>query len=93
MKDYKNIATPLIILLKNNAFYWSTTKEESFYQLKVGMWYTLVLAMPYFFKTLTIESDPFGVEIKAILMQEGWPLALRSKALWGKNFAKSTYKK
>jgi len=40
-----------------------------------------------------IKSDACGVGIRAILMQEGHPLAFNSRALSGKNLGKSTYEK
>ena len=57
VKDYEKIASPLTTLLKKDAFTWTRDVECAFDKLKQAMCTTHVLAMPYFSKPFTIESD------------------------------------
>lgn len=93
VKNYGAIAAPLTSLLKKNAFQWNETATTAFENLKIAMSNSSVLALPNFLKPFTIECDASGVRIRAVLMQEGRPLAFYSQALKGKSLDLSTYEK
>jgi hypothetical protein len=56
-------------------------KHKAFDNLKVVMIRTLVLALPNFKETFTIETDACQDGIGTILMQKSQPIAYLSKAL------------
>ena len=93
VKDYGNIADPLITLLKKDVFTWTHATECAFEKLKQAMCTTPVLAMPDFSKFVTIESDSCDNGFGAILLRDEHPIAFTSKSLSSKNLATSTYEK
>lgn len=62
---YASIAAPLTDLLKTDAYVWNNTTEEAFQKLKQTLIQTLVLTLPDFTKTFSLEIDasthPVGV--------------------------------
>ena len=81
VKNYGTLAKPLTQLLKQKQFHWSDTAEAAFLNLKTAMTNTPVLAMPNFAEPFTIETDACDDGIRAVLMQQGKPIAFLSKAL------------
>jgi hypothetical protein len=79
IQNYGKIASPLIALLKKNAFTWNPVVDHSFQALKYSIFSTPVLALPYFTKTFVLECDASGKGAGSILMQDGRPLAFTSK--------------
>lgn len=69
---------PLTQLLKNNSFLWGQEAQLAFENLKQIMGQSLVLALPNFNDTFTIEADALGQGIGAVLMQKGHPIAFFS---------------
>jgi hypothetical protein len=68
VKNYENIVTPLIALLKNNSFTWTPTATQNFQNLKMAMCTTPVLALLDFAKTFVLECDALGKGIGDVLM-------------------------
>jgi len=93
LKNYGEIATPLIALLKNNSFTWNPVADEAFQTLKMALCTTSFLALPDFTKTFVLECDASRKGISTVLMQEGWPLAFNNKQMSERNFGKSIYEK
>jgi hypothetical protein len=93
VKKYGQIATPLITLLKKEAFSWTQETTKYFEKLKEAMCTTLVLATPNFTKTFIMECDASSHGIGAFLMQEGRPLSFERIQLKGKNLLKPIYEK
>jgi hypothetical protein len=56
--------------LKKNALYWTLVATEAFLNLKKAVTSPLVLRLPDFSKTFTIECDACGTGLGAVLMQE-----------------------
>lgn len=61
------IASPLIDLLCNEAFVWTTQAQQAFETLKHLLSITPVLALSNFSQEFTLETDASGVGIGAIL--------------------------
>jgi hypothetical protein len=81
VKNYGNIATPLIALLKKNSFTWNPATAQDFQTLNMAMCTTLFLALPDFTKTFVLECDASGKGIGVVLIKEGRPLAFTNKKL------------
>ena len=93
VKNYGRIATPLMTLLKKDAFSWTLEATKAFEDLKQVMCIALVLATPDFTKTFIVECDASGNGIGVILMQEGRPIAFESHPIKGNNLHKPIYEK
>ncbi|GKA82379.1 reverse transcriptase [Tanacetum coccineum] len=91
IKNYAVKSRPLTTLLKKNAFQWSNEVQGAFEELNEAMTQAPVLALPYFNNTFTIETDASGLGIRAVLQQEGHPIAFLSKTLASKHQSLSTY--
>jgi hypothetical protein len=81
LKNYQKIEAPLIDILKNNAFTWTPTVDQSFHALKEALCMKLVLELVYFSKTFILECDASRKGIGAVLMQDGRPFAFTRKEL------------
>lgn len=88
---YGKIVAPLIDMLKNDSFTWSSTTEATFDELLQAMATTPVLALPNFVKPFFIECDASGCGIGAVLMREGCQIAY--SLIWKKNLGMSIYDK
>eukprot|EP01018_Ginkgo_biloba_P010851 Gb_36546 [translate_table: standard] len=88
VKNYALIAAPLTELLKKGSFKWNEEANKAFEDLKIAMTTTPVLATPYFSKTFMVECDASGHRIRAVLKQEGRPLAFESRKLKGRDLEK-----
>ncbi|XP_019265828.1 PREDICTED: uncharacterized protein LOC109243359 [Nicotiana attenuata] len=93
VKSYGIISKPLTNLLKKNSFQWSKEAETAFNQLKTAMSSAPVLALADFNKPFIVETDACSTGMRAVLMQEGRPIAYLSKAFSAQNRGLSTYEK
>ena len=89
MKNYGEIATPLISLLENNSFGWNDLATKAFVALT--MCTNLVLTMPNFNKNYSLKCDASRRILGVVLMQEGSPLEFNNKNLCDHNLGNSTY--
>jgi hypothetical protein len=85
VKGYGSICKPLTQLLKKKATGWNKDATEAFNQLKKVMTSAPVLALPDFNKTFIVETDASIIGVRAVLMQEGHPIAFLSKSLGPKS--------
>jgi hypothetical protein len=69
VKNYGKIAASVTTLLKNNAFNWTPTADQSFHALKEAMCTTPFLVLPNFKKTFLLECDASEKGNGAILIQ------------------------
>ncbi|GJX40654.1 putative mitochondrial protein [Tanacetum coccineum] len=93
LKDYVIITQPLVALTKKDAFKWNPSAELAYHQLKEAMVTAPVLALPNFEQEFIVETDANGKGIRAVLCQNGHPIAYWSKTLSVKHQALSTYEK
>lgn len=81
MYHYSIITRPLTDLLKKEGFRWNTKAEQAFANLKIALAIAPVLALSDFTKTFIIETDPSGIGIGAVLMQDQHPICYISRTL------------
>lgn len=93
VRNFDIIARPLTALTKNDSFEWSEEALIAFEKLKQALCSAPVLALPMFDKPFVVETDACGQGIRAVLMQEGHPLAYISRHLKGKQLHLSIYEK
>lgn len=93
VKGYASITAPLTDLLKTDAYVWNNTTEEAFQKLKQALIQTLVLTLPDFTKTFSLEIDASTHPVGAVLLQEKHPIAYFSKKLCPRMQRASTYLK
>lgn len=90
---YGTIAYPLTQLLKKDNFGWNDAAQVAFDTLIQAMMEVLVLALPDFKQPFVVETDASGVRIRAVLMQNGRPLAFFSRALPHTHRLKAVYER
>ena len=78
-------------LLRKDTFSWDSKAKTAFVELKSAITTTLVLTLPNFSDSSTLETNASGTGIRAILSQGGHPIALFSKKLSLNMQHKSTY--
>ena len=83
----------LDLLLKKDAFQWSTQAELAFKALKQAVSNPPVHALLDFSKHFMVECDASGISIGAILMHCHKPLAFHIHALKGRSLHLSTFEK
>ena len=94
MKDFSTIAAPLNELVKKHVgFKWGQKQEQAFVALKDRLIHAPILALPDFAKSFELECDASNVDIGAVLMQEGHPIAYFSEKLSGVALNYPTYDK
>ncbi|KAL8088956.1 hypothetical protein AgCh_038649 [Apium graveolens] len=93
IRNYAQIAQPLITQLRKDSFGWSETAVIAFKKLKEAMIQPPVLAMPNFEKEFVVETDTSGYGLGTVLMQEDRPVAFFSKLLGIQEQHKSIYEK
>ena len=94
VRHFAVIAKPLTELLKKNVlFVWTPDHTASFQALKQALVTAPVLVMPDFSLPFCLETDASKLDVGAVLLQQGHPLAFISKPLGLKTQGLSTYEK
>ena len=84
MKDFSTLVAPLIEIMKKHVgFKWASEQEGAFNLIKEKLVSAPLLALLDFVKTFEIKCDASGIDIGAVLMQEGRPIAYFSEKLSG----------
>nr|GEW90886.1 hypothetical protein [Tanacetum cinerariifolium] len=81
IKDYPCISQPLVALTKKDAFKWNPSAELVYHKLKEAAVKAPVLALPNFKQEFMVEIDASGKRIRAVMCQNGHPIAYWSKTL------------
>ncbi|KAI5436916.1 hypothetical protein KIW84_023158 [Lathyrus oleraceus] len=89
IKSYATIASPLTDLLRKDNFCWSPSAHAAFLTLKQAITSAPLLVLPDFSQTFILETDASGSGIRAVLSQQGHPIAYFSKKL-GPNVQKQS---
>jgi len=79
IKDFGNLAAPLMQLLKKEAFLWTDAAVTAFDALKRALSTVPVLHMPDFAQPFMVDCDASGTGFGAVLHQGGGPLAFYNK--------------
>jgi len=72
---------------------WGDRQQQAFDEIKATLTQAPVLPLPNFEKTFELECDAFGVDVSAVLLQEGHPIACFSEKLNGPSLNYPTYDK
>ena len=91
IKGYAKIAAPLSQLLCKGQFQWSEAATKSFTTLKEAVSTAPVLALPNFDIPFVVETNASGTGVRAVLSQNGHPIAFFSKEFCPKLRVSSTY--
>ena len=76
VKDVNILSVPLTKVIKKNiGFKCREEQEKAFQMIMQKLSNAPLLCLPNFNKTFEIECDALGIDISAILMQEGRPIA------------------
>ncbi|WMV19182.1 hypothetical protein MTR67_012567 [Solanum verrucosum] len=93
IQGYGQISKPLTDLLKKEGFKWTEGATKAFQNLKDAITSALVLALPNFNLSFTVETDACDVGIRDVIMQLGQPITYLSKGLSLHHQAMSVYDK
>jgi len=81
------------LVKKNVAFTWGERQDQAFALLNEKLTKAPVLALPDFSKTFELEYDASYVDVGAVLLQGGHPIAYFSEKLHGVTLNYPTYDK
>ncbi|GJY94637.1 gag-pol polyprotein [Tanacetum coccineum] len=93
IKDFSTIVSLITDCLKKGTFEWHKSAQTAFECLKDKLSSSPILALPNFKMLFELECDASGVGIRAILVQEKWPVAYFCEKLNGSKLNYSTYNK
>ena len=78
VRDYGTIVAPLVALLRNDGFMWTSAAIEAFQVLKTAITMALVLILSDFDQPFLMECDASYHGFGAVLIQDKHPVAFFS---------------
>ena len=84
MLGFSHITCPLIQVTKGGAkakLFWSKTQQKEFAELKHRLCYAPLLTLTDLQQPFEIEIDASDYAIRAVLNQQGYPVAYHSETL------------
>jgi hypothetical protein len=93
IKGFSQLCAPLTDLTKKGSFKWNDEAQVTMEKMKEVMSTCLVLALPDFGISFTLECDATGEGIGVVLMQNRHPLAYESQKLRGLQLLYNIYDK
>jgi hypothetical protein len=91
--NFGSIAAPLTALLKKEWFSWNDDVATAFLALTGAVTSAPVLALPNFTKPFIMECDASTYGFRAVLIQEGHPIAFFSRPVAPCHRSLATYKR
>ncbi|XP_076933766.1 uncharacterized protein LOC143599774 [Bidens hawaiensis] len=91
VRNYAQIATPLMDIMKLPSFRWTEQSEAVFKDLKAAMVSLVTLTLPNFTHPFEVTTDASNIAIGAVLSQADHPIAFFSKKMCPRMQAASAY--
>lgn len=94
IKDFSQLTKPLLNLLKKKlSFEWKEEQLRAFKDLKNKLLFVLVLKISDFTKPFEVHINTSDFVISGVFMQNGHPIAFKSKKLYGAQLQWPIHKK
>ena len=93
INNYGMIATPLMALLKKEAFRWNQVATDAFIDLKTALTTDPVLQLPDFNKEFVVDCDASGSGFGPVLHQGHGPIVFFSRVVASQHTKMAAYER